>query len=156
VNRFIGHSQAVTTNNCNSIADFKTKNYSTLTLLSLFALVFLGNSSPQWIILCRVFTRSLLVTSLSNGDSSATVARRLTLHNWTLNSSQLTWTTRFGTRLSYNHFTRTANKTQPVSLTTPVFTALLPSKKVLLFRACVSAGMYLATICLAMGIKVTI
>jgi hypothetical protein len=40
VNRFIDHSQVVTTNNYNNIADFHTTNHSTLSLLSLFPLVF--------------------------------------------------------------------------------------------------------------------
>jgi hypothetical protein len=40
VNRFIDHLQVVTTNNYNTIADFHTTNYSTLSLLSLLSLVF--------------------------------------------------------------------------------------------------------------------
>jgi hypothetical protein len=53
----------------------------------------LGNSSSQWLFLCNVFTRRFLVTYFSNGDSSASVARRLTLHSWTLNCTALTrWT----------------------------------------------------------------
>jgi hypothetical protein len=73
VSRFIDHSQVVTTNNYYTVADIHTTNHSTLSLLSLFPLVF-TNSSPQWLFLCRVFTRRLLVTNLSNVDSSASVA----------------------------------------------------------------------------------
>jgi hypothetical protein len=41
----------------------------------------LGNSSPQWLFLCNVCIRRFLVTNLSNGDSSPSVARSLTLHS---------------------------------------------------------------------------
>jgi hypothetical protein len=40
VNRFIDHLQVLTTNNCNTIADFHTTNHSTLSVLSLLSLVF--------------------------------------------------------------------------------------------------------------------
>jgi hypothetical protein len=64
-------------------------------------------------------------------------------------------TASFGTRLSYNYFTRTTRKTACI-----VDEACLPrpclSIDVLLFRAFVSAGMCLASRCLAMGIHVTI
>jgi hypothetical protein len=79
VNRFIDNSQVVTTNNCNTVADFHTKNHSTLSLLSL-----LGNSSPQRLLLCSIFARRFLVTNLSNEDSSASVVRWLTLRSRTL------------------------------------------------------------------------
>jgi hypothetical protein len=85
MNRFIDHLQVVTTSNYNTIADFHTTNHSTLSLLSLLPQYLPGNSSPQWLFLCSVFTRRFLVTNLSNGDSSASFARRLTLHIWTLN-----------------------------------------------------------------------
>jgi hypothetical protein len=39
VNRFIGHLQAVTTNNNGTIADFHTTNYFTLSVLGLLSLV---------------------------------------------------------------------------------------------------------------------
>jgi hypothetical protein len=51
VNRFIDQLHVVTTNNYNIIADFDTKNHSTLSLLSLLSLV--------------------LVTALKNGYFSA-------------------------------------------------------------------------------------
>jgi hypothetical protein len=42
---------------------------------------------------CNVFIRRFLVTNLSNGYSSASVARWLTLHSWTLSCTALTrWT----------------------------------------------------------------
>jgi hypothetical protein len=53
VNRFIVHLHVVTTNNYNTIADFHTTNYSTLSFLSL-----------TFISLC-------VVTALHNGSSSA-------------------------------------------------------------------------------------
>jgi hypothetical protein len=37
---FIDHLQVVTTNNYYTIADFRTKNHTTLSLLSIFPLVF--------------------------------------------------------------------------------------------------------------------
>jgi hypothetical protein len=77
---FIDHFQVVTTNNYYTIADFHTTNHSTLSFLSIFPLVLLGNSSPQWLFLYSVFTRRFLVTNLSNGEYSASVARWLTLH----------------------------------------------------------------------------
>jgi hypothetical protein len=40
LNRFIVHLQIVTTNNCNTIADFNITNHSTLSHLSLLSLVF--------------------------------------------------------------------------------------------------------------------
>jgi hypothetical protein len=91
MNRFIDHLQVVTTNNYNTIAEFHTTNNSTLSLLSL-----LGDSSPQWLFLCTVFTRHFLVKNLSNGDSSASVASRLTLHIWTINCTALTHWTELG------------------------------------------------------------
>jgi hypothetical protein len=45
----------------------------------------LGNSSIQWLFLCNVCTRRFLVTNLSNGDSSASVAHSLTIYRGTLN-----------------------------------------------------------------------
>jgi hypothetical protein len=39
----------------------------------------------QWLLLCSVFGRRFLLTNLSNGDSSASATRWLTLHSWTLN-----------------------------------------------------------------------
>jgi hypothetical protein len=60
------------------MADFHTTNHSTLSLLSLFSLSFLSNSSPQWLFLCN--TTRLLVINLSNGESSVSVARWLTLY----------------------------------------------------------------------------
>jgi hypothetical protein len=77
VNKFIDHSQVVTTNNCNRIADFNTTNHSTLSLLGVFPLVAALHS---------VFARCFLARNFTNGDSSASVARWLTLHSWTLNS----------------------------------------------------------------------
>jgi hypothetical protein len=58
VNRFVEHSQVVTTNNANSIADFR-----------------------------NVFTRRSVITNLSNRDSSASAVRWLTLHNRALTST---------------------------------------------------------------------
>jgi hypothetical protein len=43
----------------------------------------LGNSSQQWLFLCKVSTRCYLVTNLSNGDFSASVDCWLTLQNCT-------------------------------------------------------------------------
>jgi hypothetical protein len=44
----------------------------------------------------HVFTRIFLVTNLSNRDKSASVARCLTRHNWTLNCTALTSSTEHG------------------------------------------------------------
>jgi hypothetical protein len=88
VNRCISHLQIVTTNNSCTIADFRTRSHSTLSLLNLLSLV------VAWLFLCNVFTRRLLVTNLNDGESSASVVRWLILHSWTFNSSQLllNWT----------------------------------------------------------------
>jgi hypothetical protein len=53
--------------------------FHTTSLLSLFPIVF-TNSSPQWLFLCSVFTRSFLVS----------VAGWLTLQSWTLISTYST------------------------------------------------------------------
>jgi hypothetical protein len=58
-----------------------------------FHYLLLGNNSQQWLVLCNLFTKRFLVTILNNGDSSASAARLLTLHNWNLlqgNSSACT------------------------------------------------------------------
>jgi hypothetical protein len=86
VNQFIDHLQVVSTYNCYTIADLYTTNHATLSLLSLLPLVFTHNGSPQWLFLCNVFNRHFLVTSLSDEDSSVSVARWLRLHSWSLNS----------------------------------------------------------------------
>jgi hypothetical protein len=71
---------------------FPTENHSTLSVLSLHYSL-LGNSSPQWLFLCSVFTRHFLVTNVSNGDYSTYVARCVTLHGWTPDCTALTrWT----------------------------------------------------------------
>jgi hypothetical protein len=83
VNRFIDHLRAITTNNHYTITDFYTPNYSTLSLLNLRVL-------------------SLVFTAIHNGYSSAmssldiswkwvlsSIVRWLTLHNWTLNWTEL-------------------------------------------------------------------
>jgi hypothetical protein len=41
-------------------------------------------------ILCGVFIKRFLVMNFSNGDYSSSVARCLTIHNWTLNCAALT------------------------------------------------------------------
>jgi hypothetical protein len=41
MNRFIDHLQVITANNYYTIADFHTTNRSTISLLSLFPLVFI-------------------------------------------------------------------------------------------------------------------
>jgi hypothetical protein len=73
--RFIDHSQAVTTNNYNSITDFHITNHPILSFSVYFYQSYLSNSFSQWLSLCSVFTRRFLVTKLSNGDSYAPVAR---------------------------------------------------------------------------------
>jgi hypothetical protein len=157
VNIFIDHSQVVTTNNCtsNTIADFRTVYPSLLSLLSLFPLVLTHNSSPRWLFLCSVITRSFLVTSLNNVDSSAPLARRLTLHSWTLNSTQLNLTASFGIRLSYKYLNGPQGKNSLYC-----WHACSPYRcvaiSVLIFRAFASAGMCLATRCLAMDIHVRV
>jgi hypothetical protein len=54
-----------------------------------FHLSLVGNSTPQWLFFCNVFTSRFLVTNLSNGDYSASVTHCLTLHRWTLNCTAL-------------------------------------------------------------------
>jgi hypothetical protein len=75
-NRFIDHLEVVTTNNYYTIAYFLTTDHSTLKCSqSIFSGLYLVTG-----LLCSVFTRRFLVTNLSDGDSSAFVARWLTLH----------------------------------------------------------------------------
>jgi hypothetical protein len=142
VNRFIDHLQVVTTENYNTTADFHTTNHSTLSLLSL-----LVNPSPQWLFLCSVFTRRFLATNVSNGDSSASVARWLTLHNWTLNCtvapSVFKLTPRHGQRRNHS-----------LSCYEGVFTTSLHSNGSYSSVACifVAAGMCFLCRCLAMNI----
>jgi hypothetical protein len=78
VNRFIYHPHVVTTNNYNIIA------ISTLSLLSLLSVVIAWWQVSTVAIPLQNFS---LVTNLSDGDSSASVVRLLTLHHWTLNSN---------------------------------------------------------------------
>jgi hypothetical protein len=85
MNRFIDHLQVVTISNYYTTADLHTINHFTLSLY--FHCFLLSNSSPQWLFFCSVVTRRLLVTNLSNADSSASVARWLTLHSWTIIST---------------------------------------------------------------------
>jgi hypothetical protein len=85
VSRFLDHLQVGTINNYYTIADFHTTNHAALVSSVYFHLFLLANSSPQWLLLCSIFTRRFLVTNLINGDSSASVVPWLTLHNWTLN-----------------------------------------------------------------------
>jgi hypothetical protein len=60
----------------------------------------------------HVFTTIFLVTNLSNGDNSASVARCLTLHKWMLNCTALTRSTE-PCRSSYIASERTYRKQHP-------------------------------------------
>jgi hypothetical protein len=75
MNRYIDHLQAVTTNNYNTIADFHTKSSQS---------TFTSNSSQQWLFLCSVFIRRFLAMNIGKADSSASVAQKIIVHNWTL------------------------------------------------------------------------
>jgi hypothetical protein len=75
VSRFIDHLQVMTTNNCNTIADFHTTNHSTLSLLNLLSLVFTWSQLSTMAVPLQCF----LVLNLSNGDFSASIACWLTL-----------------------------------------------------------------------------
>jgi hypothetical protein len=92
VNTFIDQLQVVTINNYYNCWFLYYKS------LRVFSVFFhqslLVDNSPQWLLfLCNVFTRRFLVTNLSNGDSSVSVARSLTLHSWTLNRTAFArWT----------------------------------------------------------------
>jgi hypothetical protein len=66
VNRFIDHLRVGTENNYYTIADFHTTNHATVSLISLYSLVFTCyNSSLQWLLLCSVFNGRFLVPNLS-------------------------------------------------------------------------------------------
>jgi hypothetical protein len=147
VNRFIDHLQVVATDNCSTNADFHTTNHSTLSLLSLLSVVLLGNHSPQWLFLCSVFTKRFLVTKLSNGNFSASVAFRLTLYNWTLDctvaSVVFKITPRQGPRRIHNFYCWEG-----------VFTAPLLGNGTYSFVVCVfvAPGICLPSRCLAMNV----
>jgi hypothetical protein len=79
--------QVVTTNNYNIIADFHTTDQSTLkSSQSTFTSLYLVRAVHNGI--CSVFTGRFLVTN--QWRFSASVARWLTLHSWTLNCTSLT------------------------------------------------------------------
>jgi hypothetical protein len=82
--RFTDHLQAVTTNNYYSIADFHTKS-SKSTFTSHCLLTGLNNRYSS----AKFFTAHVLATNHSAEDSSASTVCWLTLHSWTLNSTQL-------------------------------------------------------------------
>jgi hypothetical protein len=111
---------------------------------------FLGNSSPQWLFLCSVFTRNFLVTTLSNGDSSVSVGRCLTLHRWTLDFTPLTRSTEHG-RSSHIASERTYRK----HLLHQLFYCCVTSPRKLKLRALHNKGCCLHSHFLATGLYVT-
>jgi hypothetical protein len=54
-------------------------------LLKIRICCWFSSSSQQWPFLCSVFIKCFQVTNPNNGDISASLARCLTHHNWTLN-----------------------------------------------------------------------
>jgi hypothetical protein len=134
----------------------------------------IGNGSPQWLFLCNVLIRRFLVTNLSNGESSASVARWLTLHSWTLNwpnstiapsflslpwRAGLKWTPQL-TDCSVdcpqdNSKAQTPRKTLASVVKNACLLAHYLAVDVLLLRAPAS-GIRLPSCCLAMGICITI
>jgi hypothetical protein len=163
MNRFIDHLQVVTINNSNTIANFHTTNYSTLSS-HCFLYSLLGNRFQQRLFLCNVFTRRFLVTDLNNGDSAVSALMSLL-------SGEYLATELLRYCLQGNSSARTMQKTQPLYCFRGVFAASLYSNGrgadhientvLLLSRACMlralpSNGRCLLSDCLATGLYVTI